>query len=374
MPNLPNMSNAIRSTRVGVLAATILVATPALLASAALGQAGGAAPAAQAEPAPLTIGDPAPAFDISDWMKGDPITGFEPGKVTVMEFWATWCGPCRVAFPHISELQERYKDYGVRVIGISDEKVETVRDFLAKEEWQQKMRYTVATDPDRSTHTAYMKAAGQNGIPTAFIVGKTGKVEWIGHPMGMDTPLEQIVKDTWDADAFKKKFDVEVAAERERMKVMRTLREAQQKGDWDAVIGVYDELLAKNPDDLNSAVSRMRVLLTQAKRPQEGYAAARAIAAKHPENAGVLNTIAWTIVDTPGIEPRDLDLALSVAEQANAAAKGKDGSILDTLARCHWEKGDKAKALELQKKAVELAPEGPMAEDLKKTLEKYKGG
>ncbi|MFO0829581.1 MAG: redoxin domain-containing protein [Phycisphaerales bacterium] len=327
----------------------------------------------QAEPdvAPLTIGDKAPAFEISDWLRGDKVTGFEPGKVTVMEFWATWCGPCKMSIPHLSEMQERYKDYGVRFVGVSDEKVETVKDFLAKDEWKQKMRYTVATDPDRSTHTSYMKAAGQNGIPTAFIVGKTGNVEWIGHPMSMEEPLDKIVHDKWDAAAFKKEFDAEVAAEKARMQAMRSLREAQQKGDWDTVVKIYDDILAKSPDDVNTLMQKMQVLLTKANKPDAGYAIAREVASKNQKNAMVLNAVAWTIIDTPGIEKRDTALATQIAQQAVEASGGKDGTILDTLARCYWESGDKAKAIETQKKACELTTDGPMAEQLKATLKKY---
>ena len=62
--------------------------------------------------------------------------------------------------------------------------------------------YCLTTDPDRSAHRDYMEAAGQNGIPTAFIVGKTGEIEWIGHPMEMDGPIEQIVAGSWDRDVY----------------------------------------------------------------------------------------------------------------------------------------------------------------------------
>lgn len=71
----------------------------------------------------------------------------------------------------------------MRFVGVSDEKLQTVTDFLGKDEWKEKTRYTLATDPDRSTYNSYMAAAGQNGIPTAFVVGRDGCVEWIGHPM-----------------------------------------------------------------------------------------------------------------------------------------------------------------------------------------------
>lgn len=363
---VPSLAQSTTNDPVGspAKAAKVVPATPAAPAQAA--------PAKTEAPVkPLTIGDAAPDFDIAHWMRGEEVEGFEPGKVTVLEFWATWCGPCRTSIPHLSELQERYKDYGVRFVGLSDEKTETVQGFLDQDEWKEKMRYTVATDPDRSVHTAYMKAAEQNGIPTAFIVGKTGNVEWIGHPMSMDAPLEQIVKDTWDSAAFKTTFEKEVSASKARRAAMGKLREAQQKGDWDAVVAFYDEQLAKNPDDINAATAKMTVLLTKANKPDAGYAIARTLAEQHASNPMILNAVAWTIVDTQGIQNRDLDLATAIAEKAVSASESKDGSIIDTLARCYWEKGDKSKAIELQKLACSLVKDGPMAEQLRKTLEGY---
>ena len=75
-----------------------------------------------------------------------------------------------------------------------------------------------------------------------------------------------------------------------------------------------------------------------------------------------------------GIEQRDVDFALGVAQKAVAASGEKDGTILDTLARCYWEKGDKAKAIETQKRAVELAKGGPMEGQLQQTLDGYVKG
>ena len=69
--------------------------------------------------------------------------------------------------------------------------------------------YCLTTDPDRSVYEAYMTASEQQGIPTAFIVGKSGQIEWIGHPMEMDEPLEKVVTDSWDRVEYAKVFEAE---------------------------------------------------------------------------------------------------------------------------------------------------------------------
>ena len=177
--------------------------------------------------AALTIGSPAPALDIENWVSdGDgafsKVTTFEKGKVYIVEFWATWCGPCVRSMPHLAETQEKYKD-SVQIISVSDEDLATVERFLAKpirggEEDAPPSTYAdltkvycLTTDPDRSVSEDYMAAAGRNGIPCCFIVGKTGQVEWIGHPMAMDEALDAVVNDSWDRESFAVEFKKEQA-------------------------------------------------------------------------------------------------------------------------------------------------------------------
>lgn len=378
-PTTPTRSTSLtkRPSLTAVLAAcvTLSLSTAAFAQSGAQagdGKAGGPAAQEKAAVKPLTIGDKAPPLEISDWLQGERLAEFPSGKVTVVEFWATWCGPCKVSIPHLSEMNDRFKDYGVTVIGISDEPLGKVQDFLAKDEWKSKMRYTVATDPDRSTYQAYMTAAGQSGIPTAFVVGKTGAVEWIGHPQaGLDEVVEQVVKDKWDSAAYKEKFDAQVAAEKAMRAAAKELRAASEAGDWDKVLTIYDDLIAKNPDDVGPQLAKVKVLLTKADRPDEGYALAKSLAANNRTNPMILNDLAWTIVDDPSVTKRDVDFAMGVAKQAVEASAWKSGAIIDTLARCHWEAGDKAKAIELQRKAIEIEGDGPMATGLKKTLAEY---
>lgn len=140
----------------------------------------------------LSVGDNAPALTIEHFVKGERVDDFPADKVTVVEFWATWCKPCIVGFPHLSELQEKYADELV-IIGVSDESLEVVEPFLAKPKHGDVTRYRMATDPDGSMQAAWMTAAQQRGIPCAFIVDREGIVQYIGHPMGMDRALERVI-------------------------------------------------------------------------------------------------------------------------------------------------------------------------------------
>jgi len=145
--------------------------------------------ATQAEAAQL--GMQAPPLNAAEWIKGKPVDLAE-GKnknVYVVEFWATWCGPCRVSIPHLSEMQKKFRDKNVIFVGISDETAAKVKPFVEK--MGEKMDYTVAVDKNRQTFGAYMGAFGVNGIPHAFVVDKAGAIVWHGHPMsGLDKAIE----------------------------------------------------------------------------------------------------------------------------------------------------------------------------------------
>jgi thiol-disulfide isomerase/thioredoxin len=139
------------------------------------------------------IGDPAAPLKIKEWLKGKPVDLSDREKIYVVEFWATWCGPCRVSIPHLTEMQKKFADKGVVFVGISDEKPSVVKPFIEK--MGERMDYVVACDDERQTYSGYMEAYGRNGIPSAFIVDKEGKVAWAGHPMaGLEAKLAQLTK------------------------------------------------------------------------------------------------------------------------------------------------------------------------------------
>ena len=162
---------------------------------------------------PAELGQPAVKLDGLTWIKGQPVA-FETGKIYIVEFWATWCGPCKVSIPHLTEIQKQYKEKGVTVVGISNEvdDIEKVKKFVAGQ--GDNMNYNVAVDVKGSVMAGYMDAYSQQYIPTAFIVDGGGKVVWHGHPMeDMNDVLPQVIAGTFDAAAYAKS-----KAEREEQK------------------------------------------------------------------------------------------------------------------------------------------------------------
>src|SRR3954465_3678232 len=91
----------------------------AALLSCAMWSATASAAAPKESGATLKPGDTAPPLAVSKWVKGEPVKKMEKGKVYVLECWATWCGPCVAAIPHVTELQKKFKDKDLIVIGMN---------------------------------------------------------------------------------------------------------------------------------------------------------------------------------------------------------------------------------------------------------------
>ncbi len=312
----------------------------------------------------LSIGDEAPALDIAHWIKGDVVEDFEDGNVYIVEFWATWCGPCRTSMPHIASLQEQYKDYNVQFIGISDEDLPKVFSFLTSQHpegstWNDVTAYTMATDPDKSVYTDYMKAAGQNGIPTAFIVGKDQHIEWIGHPMEIDKPLEMVVHDSWDREAHKAEFDA-----------MAAIQKHFRAGEMEEAVAAIDAFLAKH-ESSRLTITKFNLLVGPMNREADAFAMGDQLLKACWDDAQMLNAVSWRVLTSPEIENPDLDFAMKAAERACELTEHEDAMILDTLARAWYEKGDLAKAIHWQKIAVEHAPKDEMGQSISDTLAEY---
>ena len=131
---------------------------------------------------------PAPPLSVRT-LKNAPVElSAYQGKVILLDFWATWCGPCKEALPHIEKLHKKYAKDGLIVIGISGEEQIEVANFIKVAP----VSYTIATDQNRETIKAYWISA----YPTVFIINPKGNVEKIVSGTGDQilNEVEQTIK------------------------------------------------------------------------------------------------------------------------------------------------------------------------------------
>ena len=331
----------------------------------------------------LRIGDSAPRLDVKFFAKGEPVKAFEPGKMYVVEFWATWCGPCIVSIPHLTELQKKYPE--MVFIGVSIEaKHELVKPFVEKK--GDTMSYRVAVDNVPSGKkdwegpmgVSWLAAAEEDGIPTAFVINKEGKIAWIGHPMEMDTPLQKIAMGKWDTKVAADERRRDREKRNPGLKLKGVIEDAQRSGNAKELLSAIDEYLdPKSEHDVKVALPLLTALIKldqQDKALDFGKRLEKSGFGKDTEN---LNLIAWTIVDPElNAKPSDklIQFAVEVARRADERSEGKNGSIVDTLAKAYFDSGDVVKAVEAQIRAIRLTQESgePVEQDMKDRLEKYK--
>jgi thiol-disulfide isomerase/thioredoxin len=131
-------------------------------------------------PAPvkmLAIGAAAPDFPMTD-LQGKPVKVSDyRGKVVILDFWATWCGPCIASMPHTQEVAAHYKDQGVVVLGSCTSDARDKFDAWVKTNQEKYPDFVFAHDPlETDDNRPSRKLYGVGGIPTQFIIGRDGKI------------------------------------------------------------------------------------------------------------------------------------------------------------------------------------------------------
>lgn len=317
----------------------------------------GVAPKNAAAPT-LKVGDNAPPLNVTKWLQGKELKSLEKGQVHVVEFWATWCGPCIVMMPHLGELQREYQSKGVNIIGFTavdpNNSKEKVEEFVGKR--GPKLGYTFAFADNRDTYSSWMTAAGRNGIPCTFVVNKEGKIAYIGHPMYLDLVLPKVVEGTWDPE---KDNTLLKEVEKEVNSVFQAISKTGQAAEGLKAIADFQSkypALSKIPYFVSPKIG---LLLGQDKKSEARDFAKKVIEeASKCEDSSMLQGVAGQLIGPLAKKDPELaKLALEASEKVVQISGDSDigGQILS--ARVKFATGDKVAAKKHAQKALELAPD-----------------
>ncbi len=340
----------------------------------------------------LKVGDPAPATRPETMLQGEAVKDFKKGEVYVFECWASWCGPCVAAIPHLNDLHKQMGKKGVIITGVNVWEAERdaasaqrAKDFLKAQGG--KMSYRVALG-GKAFIKDWLEAAEVNGIPHAFVVAE-GKIAWTGHPGQLTaemlgdiltgTPLaaappiaEKIPQRRLSKPAVPAGTapnDPEMAAAQAKLDA---LSEAMRARDWDAAEKALPAAAAVLPkqegQELRDSIEAQIGLARG--NPAKFYAQLQKLADEEFDDPEALNEIAWRLLTMKAFAQNpNLALAEKCAVQSVKLTKEEHPDKLDTLARLRWLQGKKEEAIRLQIKSVDKAEPGEMKASLQKTLD-----
>jgi len=343
-------------------------------------------------PYPLIVGDPAPGLDVGAWLKGNPVERFEPGTVYLVHFWASWAMPAVRNFELLSDLSRRYPESLV-VIGVDcwEGKPEEMPEYVRR--MGMRLDFRVATDrinapcpeeyKNRSrwnkehgmTSDAWITKAGrkEDGLPVAFLVDRQGRVAWIGDPKELERPLAAVIEGTWDLEREAEDYRQRMVRLVETRPILRQLEAAQQRREWETVVGYIGELMALDPEaNAHLAGTKFQALLVELGRPEEAYAFGReALTSLARDSLDGLAHIASVVAYRAQPGPEERKFGIAVATRADDLARSENAMVLDVLARLHFLDGDLELAIATEQLALGKARDNAERETFTKRLQQY---
>ncbi|RVQ55082.1 TlpA disulfide reductase family protein [Sinorhizobium meliloti] len=222
----------------------------------------------------LQMNSLAPALKVRDWVRGEALASFQPGKLYILEFCGTWCDTCEEAMRDLIQLQETYKDSGVEVVAVAaHESAASADEAHGKlEAWLAqfpKLNFRVGFDDTGAMDTLWLKPSFPIFIPKVFVIDRDGYVAFIGKPGKLHDVLRKILAGTWRTSAQAQAAErVRIAedepkARKEALKrqIRAKIAAAEEIGDWKTALAAVEEGIALDPDNYNLRASQVHLLL-----------------------------------------------------------------------------------------------------------------
>jgi len=134
----------------------------------------------------IKVNEKAPKINITDWIENVPSDKDLSDKYIVLEFWATWCGPCIAAVPHMNKIQQEFNQKDLYYISITDESIEKVERTLKRIDFNS----IVVTDLTKQTQINFGDGvSGLDTYPLTVLIDKSGIIKWIGEPKNLNSAI-----------------------------------------------------------------------------------------------------------------------------------------------------------------------------------------
>ncbi|MER8556982.1 TlpA family protein disulfide reductase [Mesorhizobium sp. M1217] len=223
----------------------------------------------------LQMESPAPSIKVETWLRGEPISHFQPSKVYIVEFWATGSELCAAAIRHLIQLQEKFRDSGLEVVGVAaHERASSAVKARAKlDAWFTEkcsdLNFPIAFDHTGEMKKLWMEASSSVRVPTSFVIDLDGRIAFIGHPTELDEILPKVLNGSWCTSDAAKAPDSKRIADRELTAREQALNKsinkrfwaAVRKEDWKTALSAVEQGTALMEGDITFRLAHAHLLL-----------------------------------------------------------------------------------------------------------------
>lgn len=299
------------------------------------------------------------ALGKGEWIRGTAPAAWEPGKLYMLECWATWCGPCLVTIPHVDALYDKYEPKGLRVIGVNvwEDGRDKVADFV-KDKGDGMSYPIVYIGKGGAFETDWLKPAQIPGIPTAFLV-KDGKVLITAHPSEIS---DEMIEGILAGGEAEEKALAKVVAEQKKMaeigKALQNFRQAAAHKDFDGMSAAIEQIRSGDAASRYLAMMEMELLIAR-----KDWDSLKTRIDGLPEDQRL---VALFNLIRPLLQAEDApaDLVKKVATSLDAVLPPGSGPIeYQLVAKLLWKAGDKEGAIAAARKSIEAINKADKADN-----------
>lgn len=315
----------------------------------------------------LKPGDPAPPIKVGKWIKPPPASAAGAKKIQVVAFFSSWSNPSMQTYPVVAKIAKTHADrVSVQAIAVFEKDATpggahyaTVAAFVKRMGAQ--MPYPVGVDDAKGTMArTWLDASGERGVPVSFVIGRDGKIRWIGHTMMVEYFLGQILNGTFNYAQYRDEWLKQKEKEEKEYRLFKRFSELAEAGRNKEAVAELDRIAKAYPEYGRRMVLVRFSLLLKFDEPA-AYAFGRELLnGELKDQSGLLWLMARSLLDeTPGLKSPDYRLALDLSQRAADLTKHNDANILTALAYAHFKLGNVDKAIEIQTKAIPIGDANP---------------